>query len=65
MEMTEFYIYNILKVFYVINDIFFCTLGLRYKPQLAQVAWWQQTSTDMSSDQDEEEEDRGEGKERE
>ena len=46
--------------------IYFCTLGLRYKPQLAQVAWWQQTSTDMSSDQDEEEEeDRGEGKERE
>ena len=23
MEMTEFYIYNILKVLYVINDIFF------------------------------------------
>ena len=45
--------------------IYFFTLGLRYKPQLAQVAWWQQTSTDMSSDQDEEEEDRGEGKERE
>ena len=30
--------------------------GLRYKPQLAQTAWWQQTSCDMSSDQDEEEE---------
>ena len=27
--------------------------GLKYKPQLGQVAWWQQTSTDMSSDQEE------------
>ena len=26
--------------------------GLKYKPQLGQVAWWQQTSTDMSSDQE-------------
>jgi len=29
--------------------------GLKYKPQLGQVAWWQQTSTDMSSDQETEE----------
>ena len=29
--------------------------GLKYKPQLGQVAWWQQTSTDMSSDQEIEE----------
>ena len=25
-------------------------LGLRYKPQAGNTAWWQQTSTDMSSD---------------
>ena len=34
------------------------TLGqpaLRYKPRLAEPAWWQQTSTDMSSDQEGEE----------
>ena len=26
--------------------------GLRYKPRVGGVAWWQQTSTDMSSDQE-------------
>jgi len=28
--------------------------GLRYKPQAGNTAWWQQTSTDMSSDHEEE-----------
>jgi len=36
--------------------IFQTSSGLRYKPQLAQTAWWQQTSCDMSSDQEGEEE---------
>ena len=25
-------------------------LGLRYKPQAGNTAWWQQTSTDIASD---------------